>query len=561
MTTYDLVVRGGRVCDGTGLPAFTADVGVRQGRVARVGRIDSSDAAKVIDADGLWVTPGFIDVHTHYDAQLHFEPTCSPSSWHGVTTVFTGNCGFTFAPARSPEDLEWLLAMLSRVEGMSAEGLQEGVSFGGGAFGAFLDGLRAGGVGINVAANVGHCALRRWVMGDEASERAATDIEIAAMCALLREAVADGAVGFTSSQLDLHVAHDGRPVPSNLAEPDELVALAATTGESGARAIEFIPRTFLPGYDDADRELVLRMCDASGLPVSTNTLSRIPHSPDGWKRSLEFAEEAAAQGLRVLPQFAANHQGAHFSLDSTFLFDEYDTMRSCLTSAAGRREEMLRDPGVRDKLRIELADWEGKSFLFVPQVMRFEVVHRPTHEAYVDRTVSDVAAERGQDDLDCFLDVSLHEDLRTQFVLAAPPDATRLAATEELIRSPHVLAGSSDAGAHLLSFCGADFTTRLLTEWVPEVLTFEEAVSRLTLVPAQVHGLADRGVLREGAAADLLVIDRDRLATSTPRLVRDFPANSARFVVDASGYAAAIVNGEVLLDDGRHTGALPGQVL
>ena len=381
------------------------------------------------------------------------------------------------------------------------------------------------------------------------------------MCALLREAVADGAVGFTSSQLDLHVAHDGRPVPSNLAEPDELVALAATAGESGAHAIEFIPRTFLPGYDDADRELVLRMCAASGLPVATNTLSRIPHSPDGWKRSLEFAEEAAARGLRVLPQFAANHQGAHFSLDSTFLFDEYDTMRSCLTSPAGRREEMLRDPGVRDKLRIELADWEGKSFLFVPQVMRFEVVHRPEHECYVDRTVSEVAAERGQDDLDCFLDISLQEELRTQFVLAAPADATRLAATEELIRSPHVLAGSSDAGAHLLSFCGADFTTRLLTEWVPDVLTFEEAVSRLTLVPAQVHGLADRGVVREGAAADLLVIDRDRLGTATPRLARDFPADSARFVVDASGYASVIVNGEVLLEDGRHTGALPGQVL
>jgi N-acyl-D-aspartate/D-glutamate deacylase len=336
-----VVVRGGRVCDGTGEPSFTADVALRDGRVAEIGRVDPSGARRVIDADGLWVTPGFIDVHTHYDAQLHFEPTCSPSSWHGVTTVFTGNCGFTFAPARSSDDLHWLLAMLSRVEGMSP------------------DGLTTRGVGVNVAANVGHCALRRWVMGDEASERAATADEVAQMCALLSDAIADGAVGFTSSQLDLHVAHDGRPVPSNLAVPDELIALSATAGDAGAHAIEFIPRTFLPGYDDADRKLLLEMCRASGLPVSVNTLSRIPHSPDGWKRSLEFAEEAAAQGMRVLPQYAANHQGAHFSLDSTFLFDEYDTMRSCLTARGPQREQMLRDTAVRDKLRVELADWNG----------------------------------------------------------------------------------------------------------------------------------------------------------------------------------------------------------
>jgi N-acyl-D-aspartate/D-glutamate deacylase len=559
--SFDTVVRGGRVCDGTGEPSFTADIAVRHGRVAEIGRVDPSGAPRVIEADGMWVTPGFIDVHTHYDAQLHFEPTCSPSSWHGVTTVFTGNCGFTFAPARTPDDLHWLLEMLSRVEGMSPEGLADGVSFSGGSFREFLDGLSARGIGVNVAANVGHCALRRWVMGDQASERPATNDEVEQMCALLRTAVADGAVGFTSSQLDLHVAHDGRPVPSNLAAPEELVALSAAAGDAGAHAIEFIPRSFLPGYDDADRELLLQMCRASGLPVSVNTLSRIPHSPDGWKRSLEFAEEAAAQGLRVFPQFAANHQGAHFSLDSTFLFDEYDTMRSCLTSNGAVRQQMLRDAAVRDKLRVELADWTGKSFLFVPQVLRFEIVHCREHQGYVDRTVSDVAVERGQDDLDCFLDVSLDEDLRTQFVLAAPPDATRLAATEELIRSPHVLAGSSDAGAHLLSFCGADYTTRLLTEWVPDVLSFEEAVAQLTLIPAQVHGLPDRGVLRVGAAADLLVIDRDRLATSTPRLVRDFPADSSRYVVDADGYAAVLVNGEMLLEEGRHTGALPGRIL
>ena len=211
--TWDLLVRGGTVVDGTGRPGFTADVAVVDGRVAEIGPLAKGAGApaadRVIDADGLTVVPGFIDVHTHYDAQLHFEPTASPSSWHGVTTVFTGNCGFTFAPAK-PDDVDWLMQMLSRVEGMSAEALARGVPFRGGSFGAFLAGFE-GRIGVNVAANVGHCALRRWVMGDEASERAATDPEIGAMCTLLAAALDEGAVGFTSSQLDIHVAHDGRP--------------------------------------------------------------------------------------------------------------------------------------------------------------------------------------------------------------------------------------------------------------------------------------------------------------------------------------------------------------
>jgi N-acyl-D-aspartate/D-glutamate deacylase len=556
---WDLLVKGGTVVDGTGAAAFTADVGVKEGRIADIGRLDG-DAARTLDADGLTVTPGFIDIHTHYDAQLHFEPTASPSSWHGVTTVFTGNCGFTFAPAR-PDDLDWLLHMLSRVEGMSPEALAAGVTYRGGSFGDFLAGLE-GRVGVNVAANVGHCAVRRMVMGDEASERTASDDEVRRMAELVRLAIAEGAVGFTSSQLELHMAHDGRPVPSNLAAPDEIVALAAAAGAAGASGIEFIPRSFLEGYDADDRKLLEAMATASGVPVHTNTLTRMPQAPDGWRRSLDFAAEMDSRGLRVLPMFAANRQGAHFSLDTTFLFDEYPSLRETLTLPEPERSARLRDPSVRERVAGDLSDHTGKSFLFIPQVLRFELVHRDEHQGYVDRTVSDVAAERGQTDLDCFLDVSLSEGLRTQFVLAAPPDASRREATETMIRSALTMAGSSDAGAHLLSFCGVDFTTRLLTEWAPDVLTFEEAVSRLTMVPASVHGISDRGVLRPGAAADMLLLDRDALAAgATPRFVADFPAGTGRYVVDADGYVAVIVNGEPLLERGKPTGALPGRVL
>jgi N-acyl-D-aspartate/D-glutamate deacylase len=447
--------------------------------------------------------------------------------------------------------------MLSRVEGMSADALNAGVTFAGGSLADFLGGLE-GRVGVNVGANVGHCAVRRYVMGDDASERVATADEITAMQALVRDAFHQGAIGFTSSQLELHVAHDGRGVPSNHAAPDELVALASVLQEFGRGSIEFIPRTFLNGYDDDDRTLVRALAEASGRPVHLNTLTLLPHAPEGWSRSLEFAQDAAADGLEVHPMFAANRQGAHFSLDSTFLFDEMPSFRDTLTLPEPQRSERLRDRALREQMRKEIADQRGRSFVFVWQVLRVETVERPEHAQLVGLSVSDVAEQWAADPLDAFLDLSLAEDLRTQFVLSAPPDPKRRAATESLIRSPLVMPGSSDGGAHLLSFCGADYTTRLLTEW-GDVLPVEDAVARLTSIPAAAYGIPDRGTLAVGRPADLLVIDRDALgAPEVPRYVRDFPANSGRYVVDASGYRAVVVNGEVLLRDGVDTGARAG---
>jgi N-acyl-D-aspartate/D-glutamate deacylase len=556
---FDLLITGGSVVDGTGAPARTADVAITDGKVAAIGRVDSS-ATQTIDADGLLVTPGFIDIHTHYDAQLHWDPTASPASWHGVTTLLTGNCGFTLAPSK-PQDLDWLMLMLSRVEGMSADALAAGVSFRGGSLGDFLANLD-GHIGVNVGANVGHCAVRRYVMGDDASDRAATGDEIDEMRTLVRAAMRDGAIGFTSSQLELHVAHDGRGVPSNYASPDELVALTGVLAEFGRGTIEFIPRTFLDGYDDADRDLVLRMARASGRPVHLNTLSAMPHAPDGWKRSLEFAESAQRDGLELHPMFAANRQSVHFALGSTFLFDEMASFRDTLTMASPERERRLRDPALRSQMRAELADSRGRSFVFTWESLRVESVARPEHERYLGRSVQELADELGVDPLDAFLDLSLAEDLETQFVRATPPSPTRRAAVETMMRSDVMMAGSSDGGAHLLSFCGADFTTRLLTEWVPEVLALEAAVARLTSIPAAACGIGGRGVLMEGAAADVNVIDRERLAAGdSPRYVRDFPAGSGRYVVDAGGYVATIVNGEVLLADGEWMGTTPGQIL
>jgi N-acyl-D-aspartate/D-glutamate deacylase len=561
--SVDLLIRGGTVVDGTAAPGFTADVAVRDGRIAEVGRLAGDvEATEVIDADGLTVTPGFIDIHTHYDAQLHWDPTASPASWHGVTTIFTGNCGFTVSPA-APDDVDWLLLMLSRVEGMSPDALQLAVDWSGGSFEEFLDNLD-GRVGVNVAANVGHCALRRMVMGDAASERAATTGEIAQMQQALRDAFAAGAAGFTSSQLEIHVAHDGRGVPSNHATADELLALAAVVGETRTGAIEFIPRSFLTGYDDDDRRLIRAMASVASVPVHLNTLAPLhPSAPDGWERSVEFARAAADDGFDIHPMFAANRQGAHFALGNTFLFDEMPSFRESLTAPDADRRRMLADPALRDRMRADIAKG-GTSFVFFWPVIRCESVARDANTRYVGMSVTEIAAAMGEgrDELDAFLDLSLADDLATQFGLVAPPDPRRRAATEALIREPLVMAGSSDGGAHLLSFCGADFTTRLLTEWTDDVLTFEQAVARLTSIPAHTQGLEDRGTLRPGAAADIVLIDREHLATpDSPRYVQDLPAGSGRYVCDATGYDSVIVNGRVLLRQGSWTGATPGKIL
>jgi N-acyl-D-aspartate/D-glutamate deacylase len=559
---FDLVVLGGTVVDGTGLPPYRADIGVRDGRIAVVGRIDAAAAARaggVVDAAGRHVTPGFVDIHTHYDAQLMFEPTCSPASWHGVTTVLTGNCGFTIAPARDG-DVGWLCQMLSRVEGMPAESLAAGVTFTGGSFGDFLSELDRG-VGLNVAGYVGHSAVRRAVMGDAAQEREATDDEIAAMAELVRQALRDGAIGFSTSQIDVHQAHDGRPVPSNLASADEVIALAAVLAEFDHGVIEIIPRSFAEGYDAADRHLLREIARRSGKPVHLNTLVHFPAQPDGWRRSLEFAEAAQRDGLRLYPMYAAHRGGAYFALHDTFLLDDVPAFHRALVLPEPARSTALRDPEVRAQIRHDLVDPGPRSFPLIYDLITVDSVHRTELADRAGRNLGELIRERGGDELEAFLDICLEDDLRTIFFLTPLSARGGRAVTEALVRHPLVTAGSSDGGAHLASFVGADYTTRLLSEWVPGVLSLEEAVRQLTAIPAALNGLTDRGEIRPGAWADLVVFDRERLGVGDTRFVTDFPAGAGRLVVGATGYDAVIVNGEVVVADGVATGARPGRVL
>jgi N-acyl-D-aspartate/D-glutamate deacylase len=555
----DLIIKNGLIVDGTGLPGYHGDVAVAAGRIVDIGRIDAA-ARKVIDADGLVVAPGFIDVHTHYDAQLHFEPTASPSSWHGVTTALGGNCGFSLAPAK-PEDVPWLLQMLSRVEGMSPEALREGVYYPGGGFGTFLNGLE-GRIGINFACFVGHAAVRRLVMGEAASERKATPAEIAAMVAVVERSMVEGAFGFSSSQLEIHTDHIGRPVPPNFASPDELVALSGALASSSHGLLEFFAATMGDGYSDADRELMLAMSAASGFkPMTVDNLTRDRMAPEMYKRSLDFVEMAASTGHRIHPQFMMPITQAVWSLDTTFLFDEMATFRATLALRGEERLCQLQDPSVRARMKAELADPTGRMMIFDWDQTTVSSVTDPSNVALVKQTINKIAADRGVDPVDAILDLAVSENLQTIFAIDVPVSPELWQVTAELIRHPLTLAGSSDGGAHLQTFCGASYSTQLLADAVPGILSLESAISRLTMQPAVLLGLWDRGMIRVGNIADLVLFDLSALGYEPLTFRHDFPTGAPRAVIEAHGYRELIVGGEVVLHNGEDTGARPGAVL
>jgi len=557
---YDLIIRGGRVVDGTGLRAYSADVAVQGDRIARIGRVDA-DAERVFDAKGLVVAPGFIDIHTHYDVQLDWDPIATPSSWHGVTTVMAGNCGFSLAPAK-PADVDWLAGMLSRVEGMSRAALGEGLRFDGGSFADFWQRFE-GKIGVNVGSYVGHSAVRRYVMGDDASEREASADEIDAMKELVRQAMREGAVGFSTSQLDIHIGEDGREVPSNHASAEEVVALCGVLAEFDFGAIEIIPHSFAAGYDEADRKLLADIYHASGKPIELNPLIPSSTYPMGWQTTLEFVSEMADQGVRLHPMCSVNRLEAHLRLRDTFLFDESPLWRETLCLPEPDRSNALRDPAVREQLRAANEDPTGRAFTMDFDRLIVEQATTEANKALEGRSVGEIAKERGTSSIDCFFDLSLSEDLGMNFYSEMDETAMQFInhINREAVAHPMVMAGSSDGGAHLASFCGADYSTRLLSEFVPDPLTLEQAVYRLTGMPATVHGLRDRGTLRVGAKADIVCFDAAKLRASRAYLVEDFPASSSRYVADSEGYRLTVVNGQILIEDGEYTGALPGELL
>lgn len=560
----DLILRDVRVVDGTGGPSRQADVVVRGRRIAEIAAPGGAASpigpgTVVLDGTGLALLPGFIDVHTHYDAQLFFEPTASPASWHGVTTVVTGNCGFSLAPTR-PADMEWVLRALARVEGMQVATLLEGVDFAGGSMGEYLTRLD-GAIGVNVVALAGHCAIRRTVMGDAASEREATAAEITAMCDLLRTALHEGAHGFSTAQLDIHADHDGRPVPSNLASADEIIALCAVLADHPGTIIEIAPRSSLPGYTAEDRALVLDMARVSAAPVNVNMIDWFPGFTDGWRINLDTAEDAAAEGLRVRPMLRANPQDMYFRFDDTFIFDDVPALREALVLAPSDRAVALRDPARRAAIRTDLARGP-RSVDFGWDRVSVAAVQDPARRHTEGCAIDELERGAGQGDaLDVVLDLALADDLRTLFRIDRQQGPAHREFRRTMATNPLLIAGASDGGAHLQTFCGADYPTRLLTELVPDPLTLEQAAAKLSGEPAAMLGLTDRGIIREGAIADLVLLDPAAVRVSATRFVADLPAGGARLVHEAEGYRAVIVGGELVLRDGAPTGARPGAVI
>ena len=544
--SYDVVIRGGTVIDGTGAPSRPADVAVLDGRISEIGRV-TGRGREEIDAAGLVVAPGFIDPHTHYDAQLTWDPLASCSSWHGVTTIVTGNCGFTLAPCR-PGDRLTLMRMLEYVEGMSLEAMEKGIRWEFESFAEYLDALDRRGLAVNVGAMVGHSAVRQYVMGDAAWERAATEDEIERMAHEVRTAMAVGAVGFSSTTNHNHVGARGRPVPSRLATDEEMNQLAAAMGDSGRGVMEItIGGTRPDRVAEVDR--FVELAHAARRPITPVSLRHNPERAWEHRVILSRLEALNRDGLRIYPQVTCSPLTSTFDLYGAFVFYRFPVWKRVLEAPPSEWRAVLADPGFRAEFRATA----GSSSLFVGDTspLRVEGVHRAEHERFVGRTVGEVAAALGKELVDAFFDLALADDLKTRFTVAIMN--TDAAAVAEIFTHPIALIGLADAGAHLTLFCEAGQTSRLLGHWVRErkALALEEAVRRITSMPADVFGFADRGRLRPGLAADLVVFDAGTIAAGEPELIHDLPDGGPRLVQRASGIAWSFVNGGTVIRDGK----------
>jgi len=550
---FDLLIRGGTVVDGTGAPARCADVAIRNGRIAAVGAT-SGTADRVLDADGAVVAPGFVDIHTHYDAQVFWDRMLSISPWHGVTSVVMGNCGFGVAPTR-PAHRELVLLTLEKVEGMSLDALRAGI----GAewpfetFAQYLDAIERRGTAINVGALVGHTPVRLYVMGEEAMEREATADEVAAMRALVAEALRAGAIGFATSKSPTHVGWEGRPVPSRVAAWEEIAALAGCLAEAG----NVMQATLGPGLF-LDEFAAIQ--ERTGRPVSWTALLGGMLGPDGHRAVLERSAALQARGVRVIPQVSCRPLMLEFNLAAPFPLESMSVMKPAARADLAGKRVVYADPEFRRALRGKI---DGG--LLTRAFHDMQITEHPPDASLAERRLADVAAERGVHPVDLMLDLSLASGLQTRFRLAVLN--TDEAVVAELLRHPATMLGLSDAGAHASQLCDACAPTALLGKWMREkrVLSLEEAVRRLTAEPADVFGIRDRGRLAAGLAADVTVFDPATVSCGPLRRVYDFPAGADRLVSDATGVRAVVVNGVVIREDGRDAvdpeAPLPGRVL
>ena len=539
-----MVIRGGEVVDGTGEPAYTADVAVEGDRVVEIGTGLAGD--EYIDADGCVVAPGFIDIHTHYDAQVFWDPALTPSSYHGVTTVVAGNCGFSISPTR-PGDRDLVGRTMEKVEDMDPACLAEGIPWEEfETFPEYLDSVRRRGSVLNFATYIGHTPVRLYVMGEDAAERPATPHEIAEMVALVEEAMEAGAAGFATSRAVTHLGADGRPIPSRVAERDELEALFGAVGRSGRGVVAVNGGQGLSFTD------CYKMQPSIGAPFTYTALLTFP---GGYHlKSAEIHRTYRDTGVEVHPQVSCRPLSFSMNMVEPFTLNTNPVFAKLAESSLDERRAAFADPAWREEVR--------GAWTLPPRWDTFEVMETNAHPQLIGRTLTDIAAERGADPLDVLLDLAV-EDLETLRVktIIANDDEEGIAM---LLNEPGCVIGLSDAGAHVGQLCDAPLPTDLLGNWVRgrNVISLEHAVHKLTQEPAALFGFDDRGVLRPGAAADIVVFDPATVGPGPLRRVRDFPADTERLTADQpTGVRHVLVNGVVTRLDEEPVEARPGRVL
>jgi len=554
MAEYDLLVRGGTVVDGTGAAAFRGDVGVRDGCIVDIGAL-KGQGAREVDAEGAIVAPGFVDIHTHYDAQVFWDRMMTISPWHGVTTVILGNCGFGVAPTK-PRDRDLILRTLENVEGMSLDALQAGLGaeWPFSTFGEFLSAIESRGTAIHVGAMVGHTPIRTWVMGEDAVSREASPEEIEEMRVLVAAALAEGALGFATSKAPTHVGYDGNPVPSRMAAHEEILALGDCLREAGKGTFQStIGQGLL--FDEL-AEIQQRI----GRPVTWTALLGGLFGPDGHRKVLEKTAEHQAAGIEVYPQVTGRPLMLEFDMGAPFPFGSIPAMKPAFAADKAGKMRLYADPDFRAAFEEATQKTIG-----IFSMDHMWVSRHPTDDSLAGVSVTDVGARKGQSPVLAMLDLALETELAVSFRMAVANRDEDVVA--ELLSDKTVVLGLSDAGAHASQLCDAGASTHLLGHWVreKEVLSMEEAVRKLTSEPADLFGLADRGRIAPGQTGDLAIFDPATVRCGELERVHDFPGGADRLIAPAEGMRAVVVAGEVLREEGVDQvdpeGALPGRVV
>jgi N-acyl-D-aspartate/D-glutamate deacylase len=563
----DLLIRNGTIVDGAGGPRYPGDVGIRQGQIVEIGHIRAG-AERVIDADGLIVAPGFIDGHTHMDAQVAWDRIGSCSCWHGVTTVIMGNCGFALAPCR-PEEREWFARCLTAVEDIPTESMLTGIDWTWETFPEYLASVDRLPKAINYGAYIGHSALRMYVMGKRALSETATDEDLARMSAAVKEAIRAGAMGFSSSRSTTHVTPDNTPVASRIADWAEVDRLVGAMAELGAGIFQVGPDISGGLAQRAFLERLQRVAVESGRPVMFGTIaSSQGDDPNPWTYQLEYLDQCAAAGARVWGQTTTRSINAIFSLKSYLPFDVLPAWRELRRLPLPEQKRRLADPATRRQLMAEEATMKPRDNVFQGGGAATTDPRRPDyHNLYAmkdvnwnDPTVAQLAAARGQHPVEVMIDLALENDNQ---VFVQPLVNERPEQVLGMLKHPRTLATFSDSGAHVCQEMGSSLQTHLLSYWVraKQAFTLEEAVRKLTFDNASAWDITDRGLLRAGYRADLVLFDEARVKPAMPTVEADLPGGARRLVQKAEGIAATVVNGEVTLEQGQPTGRLPGALL